>query len=327
MLEASLEYEAGGETAKITKPVTLEVLDAVDVTVTLENSLLQTKPDFNILVTLRNNSGKRERGRVRLELPKKWKSRPSSHSFDLKNIYDSKKFRFTVGMPDDDPDGAHTVRAAVKRRRRGTLGSMAELKLHKSFRNHLVRYSFDKGIEGDFAITEGPYKVGLSREKPFAGPACLKLQDNGGSHYGRVWMFNSEILNLSGEKRDDIRYSYNTEDYPIIDFHMRTNARDSSLGIHIILDDDETGYGIILNGKWDKELSPRPMIGRAGFVPDGKWQHVVIDLDKILDEYLGNIPHRVLEIKFGDTREMDFGWWAGMDKYTHLIDEFSIRKR
>ncbi len=68
-------------------------------------------------------------------------------------------------------------------------------------------------------------------------------------------------------------------------------------------------------------------MGRADFAPDGRWRHVVIDLDRMLDEYLGDVPHRVMGIKFGDTRDVDFGWWSDADRQEHDIDEFSIRRR
>ena len=159
------------------------------------------------------------------------------------------------------------------------------------------------------------------------GLSCLSISDEGGSHYGHVWMFSHEILSPSGPIQEGADYTYDTDDYPIIDFKLRSNAAGSSLGLHVILDDGKPGYGIALTGEWDDELSPRPMIGRIDFIPDGKWQHIIIDLRKILDEYLGDIPHRIIGIKFGDTRQMDFGWWTGPDKHEHFIDEFMIRKR
>ena len=327
MLKAVMAYGIAGKTRTITKPVPLDVRDTVGVTAMPEHSALQTQREFDVLVELRNNSAKRERGTVRLELPRKWKSRPSSHGFDLKKTGDSKTVRFTVHMREHDPDGSYVIEAVAETKARKALRSTSELRLNAFSGTPLIAYSFDKGIERDFAITEGAYKVGISRDKPFAGLACLKIEDEGGSHYGHVWMFSKETLSPIGKTRDQVHYSYDTDDYPIIDFRLRSASTDSNLGIHVVLDDNKPGYGILINGKWDRELSLRPMIGRIDFVPDGKWRHIVIDLDSILDDYLGDVTHRVIGIKLGDTRELDFGRWTGTGKREHFIDEFSIRKR
>ena len=106
-----------------------------------------------------------------------------------------------------------------------------------------------------------------------------------------------------------------------------SDSSDASLSVIVTLDDNKPGYGIVLCGNRDKLISMYPIISKAAVPADGKWQRVVIDIDKALDEYLGNIPHRIVKMRIGDMREMDFGWWKDTDKRTFYIDEFSIRKR
>ena len=326
MAKASMEYEVSGEVMTVTKPVPLHVLDPVGVTIRLPHSALITTQEFDITVMLQNDVGGRQRGSVALELPKRWKSRPSSYRFRFDNAGESKVFMFKVKIHKDAPDGPYEIGAVVKRKGRKAIGSSARLQLFKSFDKHLVRHSFDRAIEGGFAVTEGLYKVSLTSEQAFSGTACLKIQDDGGSRYGHVWMYRQELTRSGGKERAT-QYSYDTNDYPIIDFRLRSSAGDANLGIHVILDDGRSGYGIILSGEWDRERSSRPLVGRADFAPDGRWRHVVIDLDRMLDEYLGDVPHRVMGIKFGDTRDVDFGWWSDADRQEHYIDEFSIRRR
>jgi hypothetical protein len=201
------------------------------------------------------------------------------------------------------------------------------LHLRAASGRELLRYGFDRAIEGDFAVTEGPYRVGLSRENPLSGPGCLKVADSGGSHYGHVWMFNERIFAGPSNRGGDFLFSFDTADYPVLDFGLRSRAANADLALHILLDDGEPGYVVMLSGEFADALCPRKMIGRFAFVADGAWHRLAVDLDGLLDDYLGDIPHRVTGLKFGDTREMDFGWWTGSDRNEYFVDDFSIRKR
>ena len=335
VLNAILDYEVGAEKFSIRKPVVFDIRDAVEATITPENTGLISKPEFNLVVNLRNNTGIRERGEVKLELPDKWKAHPSSYEFDMRGLNETREFKYAITMKDDIPDGDFAIGTFLKIKNRKTRGPAAVCHVRKSFGVNLLKYSFDKGIEGDFAITYGLYKVSLSREMPFAGAGCLKVEDEGGSHYGHVGMFSQGIFRPEME-RGNSSYAFDTEDYPVIDFYLRYDSPDVNYGLRVVLDDNSAGYGIVLNGEWEKSFYeemesestvPVPVINKTLIPADGKWHRVVIDLDKALDEYLGNVPHRVVKIKFGDTCEMDFGWWKDNDRRTFHIDEFAIRKR
>lgn len=335
IFNAILDYQIGDGKFSINKPIVFDIRDAVEASISPENSGLISKPEFNVAVTLRNNTGERERGEVELELPDKWKARPSSYDFDMMGLNETREFKFTITIKNDIPDGDYAVVLSLKIKNRRIKNPAAVCHLRKSFGSILLKYTFDKGIEGDFAVTDGLYKVSLSRETPFAGAACLKVEDEGGSHYGHVGMFSQD--NLRPDAGDSgISYTFDTKDYPIIEFYLMHDSPDVNLGIRVILDDNTAGYGIVLNGEWDRSFYEEmhgkskiscPVINKTLIPSDGKWHRVTIDLDKALDEYLGNMPHRVMKIKIGDTREMDFGWWKDSNKRTFYIDEFSVRKR
>ena len=324
-LAMALSYEIGETSFSLGKPLPVDVRNPVEVKLERKGSSLITRHEIEIELRVTNRSGIRERGKVELDLPSGWKAKPSSMSFDLRSLGQSETVRIRLRISDDVQDGDAVITANSELKKRKSIEPSSELRLRTSFSKYLVRSRFDGAIEGGFAMTEGLYKVGLSRDDPAMGASCLVVDNGGGSKYGHVWMFDQAQL-MSGTSKQTGDYSFRTSDYPMLDFMLSCGDREQNLGILISLDTGET-CGIVVNGEWDKLMSPGRMIGRADFTADGKWRRVAVNMEEILDDYFGNVPHHVSEIKFGDVRQLDHGWWTGTDNTEFFLDEFSIRKR
>lgn len=328
-LHCTVRYTAEGDAERtLEKPVLIPVFDAVGVKVRVDGAELLLTPEQTLVVTVTNNLGEPVRGRVAPVLPAGWQVQPAAAEFSLDRLDEWAEFRFAVRVPPEQPDGALWL--AARATLAGRTGPPAEGGVHvsKRFDPVLLRADFEEGIDGDFGcIYQGLYDVQLWRNDPAEGRACLQISDRGGQRFGHVYAFGKHTFRPAEIVPFDTEYTYDTRLYPRVEFwfKMLPESRYDNLGLSVVLDDTENGYGVLINGVWEQQWAPKVMIGRVeGFVADGQWHHVVIDLDRMLDAYLGDTSHHVKELYLGDTRSFSSGWWPDYRHHAHYLDDFRI---
>lgn len=316
---ATIEF---GERQSVEKPVPLPVFDPVNVSIRIEGSgIIQTLRQ-KVVITLSNNQEKEVSGEVVLALPDGWASEPASAYFSLTALDTTADAEFYINVPESVAKGWNKIGASIKVDGIETV-SYGELPVLVSLEDTLVHQDFENGIGGSFSFVDGMYNVSANVSGAKEGQRCLQIVDRGGSHYGHVFMFGP------GERPAPVpagtEYSYDTKLYPFVEFWLKTNARDANLGIQIVLDDGDDGYGVLINGIWEQQWLPRILIGRAeGFIPDGEWHLIKVNIDEMLDRLLGKTSHFVKELQFGDTRGFASGWSWSFDYNRYYIDGFRI---
>jgi HEAT repeat protein len=140
----------------------------------------------------------------------------------------------------------------------------------------------------------------------------LCVQDAGGMRWGRVSVFKG------GEM------GYEVSAYPYLDFFLKTEAS-HTLALVVTL---STGKrcAILLAGPYGEQWGESVELPRAKFIPNGKWQRVVYDLNSALKKTLGEGPHYVVDIAFGDTRQFSSNQWQTPDRFSHYVDDFRITR-
>ncbi len=329
----SVAYVKNGETHTETRPVPVHVFDPVDVTLSIDGSSLLTKPHAIASVVVHSNLSKRARGAVRLTLPDGWKASPAKHTFKLNEQDDETRLSFKLTLPPDAASTTYVLRAIAEVGAAKGVISKGAHQVQVALGDALIYEDFEHGIPSDFGHTSGLYKVQLAREDEgtpvaFKGSTCLRIQDSGGARYGHVRMFGADRFWPAGRRKPHSTYTYDTNDYPIIEWWMRSDGRDANLGLNVALETDrgQKRYGVLLHGFWEQQWDFSRKIGAVDFPADGRWHKVTINLDELLDNYLGNEAHLVREVTLGDTRVFASGWWSDAHKYTHYLDEFTIRK-
>jgi len=322
-------YERNGQTVTLAKPVTVPIFDAVGVKVRIEGSEVLTTPEHALLVTVSNNLSEPAKGEVAPALPKEWKVEPKSARFELAGLDQEQVLRFKLKIGDKAPDGPVWLKATAKLDRKDALPAEGSLFVTKRFDPVLVQAGFEDGIDGDLAFTDALYDVQLCRTDPAVGRGCLQISDRGGQRFGHVNAYGRQSFKPAEIVPADTAYYYDTKVYPIVDFWFKMDAdsQEDNIGLGIVLDDGESGYGVLINGFWEQQWVPRVMVGQAaGFKADGKWHHIVLNLDEMLDKYLGDTSHHVSELWLGDTRTFSSGWWYDYRHHKHYLDEFQIRR-
>ncbi len=329
----SISYTRDGTPHVLERPVPVHVLDPVSVTLNIDGSSLLTSPHATACVVVHNNLSTRARGTLRLELPEGWTASPATERFTLDEQDDETRVEFELTLPPDAASTTHVLRAVAEVGAATGVTSQAAHQVQVALGDALVHEDFEHAIPSDFAHPHGLYKVELARDEydvpiAFKGSTCLKVQDGGGSRYGYVRMFGTDRFWPAGRRKPHTTYTYDTNDYPIVEWWMRSDGRDANLGVHVRLDTDrgQQYYGVLLHGLWEQHWDFSRRLDTVDFPTDRRWHKITINLDELLDNYLGNEPHIVRELRFGDTRVFASGWWFAPHKYRHYIDEFSIRK-
>ena len=329
----TVTYTVGGEPRTLSRPVPITVFDPVDVTVNMAGSSLLTKPQATAAVVVHNNLTKAARGSVRLELPAGWTAKPAKQSFELAKQDDEVRVEFALTIPPDAASTTYVLRAVAEAGAARGVTSAGTHQVQVALGDALVYEDFEHEIPADFCMPGGLYKVCLARQEgnepvAYKGSTCLLAQDSGGSRYGHVSMFGKDRFWPAGRRKPNTTYTFDTNDYPIIEWWMRSDARDANLGLNLRLetDRDQKIYGVLLHGLWEQQWDPSRRLDTVEFATDQRWYKITINLDELLDAYLGDEPHQVSEIRFGDTRIFASGWWFDASKYGHYIDEFTIRK-
>ncbi|MBN1918491.1 MAG: HEAT repeat domain-containing protein, partial [Verrucomicrobia bacterium] len=329
----AVSYTIDGERRTLSRPVPIPVFDPVDVTLNINGSSLLTTPHATAVVLVQNNLTKTARGSVRLDLPKGWTAKPAKQSFALAKQDDEVRVEFALTLSPDTPSTTVVLRAVADVGAARGVTSTGEHQVQVALGDALIDEDFEHEIPSDFAVTNGLYKVSLAhqdRAEPVAykGSTCLLVQDSGGARYGHVYMFGKDRFWPAGRRKPHTTYTFDTNDYPIVEWWMRSNAVDANLGINVRIETghDQRWCGVLLHGLWEQQWDHSQRIATIPFTPDRRWHKITINLDELLDAYLGDEPHLVSEIRFGDTRIFASGWWFDASKYSHYIDEFTIRK-
>jgi HEAT repeat protein len=315
-------YDKDGTTHTVTKPVPINLADAVGIQIRVEGPELIQVPKQTVTVTVTNNLDRPVSGLLEPKFPKGMSVKPRSVRFDLAALDQTKSFTFDVTVSNLAADGWLTLAAEASVP--GEATCHGELDVNKCFSDVLVFEDFENGIGGDFGYTNAHYQVALDRSSAKFGRQCLHVYDRGGARYGHVYCFGRSFL--PKKALPDTQYFYDTNVYPIVDFWFKTDAKNDNLGLHIVLDNGENGYGVLLNGFWVQQWVPHVMIGQADFTADGEWHHIVLNIDELLDQVVGDTSHFVREMFIGDTRTFASGWWYFFDAHHHYIDNFQIRR-
>jgi HEAT repeat protein len=329
-LDSTVTYTDGGQTRTLHKPVLIPVFDTVGVKVRIDGSEVLTTPAQTLVVSVTNNVGGPVGGLVFPEVPEGWSLERAEAPFNLERLDDTQEIRFAMRIPVDQPDGAVWLKTTAKLgHRSGPIGE-GGVHVYKRFDSVLLLADFENGIDGDFAfIRDGLYDVQLWRNDPAVGKACLRISDRGGQRFGHVYAYGRHTFKPAEIVPMDAEYTYDTRAYPYVDFwfKMEPESKYDNIGLSVVLDDQEDGYGVLINGVWDQQWAPKVMVGRAaGFEPDGQWHHIAINLDEMLDAYLGDTSHYVKELYLGDTRTLSSGWWPDYRHHAHYLDHFQIRR-
>ena len=315
-------YEKDGATHTVSKPVPINLVDAVGIEIRVEGPELIQVPSQTATITVTSNLDRPVSGMLLPKFPRGISVRPRGVRFNLAALDATQSFTFDVTVSNRANEGWLTFVAEANVP--GEATCRGELDVYKSFSDRLVDVDFEDGIGGDFGNTNAHYQVKLDRGAAKFGRQCLHVFDRGGQRYGHVSCFGRSFW---PEKRlPDTQYVYDTNVYPIVDFWFKTDAKTDNLGLHIVLDNGETGYGVLLNGFWVQQWVPRVMVGQADFTADGEWRHIVLNIDEMLDQVLGDTSHFVSDILIGDTRTFSSGWWYFFDAHHHYIDNFQIRR-
>jgi HEAT repeat protein len=324
---ATVRYEGIGSSAgEVEKPIPINLFDPVGLEVRLDGSELIQVRNQRASVEVRNNLPEQVEGTLHPTFPKGYSVQPESVRFSLDGLDDTNTFWFDVRVDDTAKEGWDTLSAEATLDALPGRVSKGTLPIYKSFGYDLVFQDFESGVGGDFGFTDALYQVRLSRTGAKFGKQCLEIYDRGGARFGHVWCFGRSILPKSPQPKDT-QYTYDTKVYPYVVFWFKSEGSHDNLGLHIVLDDGEEGYGVLINGLWEQQWTPRMMIGQAGgFKADGEWHRIAINLDEALDGVLGKTSHFVKEILIGDTRAFASGWWSYYDVHHHYIDNFAIRK-
>lgn len=330
---AAVTYTKDGETRTETRPLPVNVFNPVDLTLNIDGSSLFTEPRASAYVVVHNNLDRRARGTVRLVLPDGWQASPAKQSFKLGKRDDEVRLEFKLTLPPGAASTTYVLRATAAVGAARGITSEGAHQVQVALGDALVSEDFEHGIPSDFGHAWGLYNVVLVSDEDgtpvaFKGSTCLRVRDSGGARYGNVQMFGTDRFWPAGRRKPHTTYTYDTNDYPIIEWWMRSDGRDANLGLHVILDTDrrQKRYGVLLHGLWEQQWDYARQVGTVDFPTDKRWHRITINLDELLDGYLGNEPHRVAKVSFGDTRGFASGWWFDAHKYTHYIDEFSVRK-
>jgi len=339
---ASVTYTKDGTTHTVTKPVPIPVFDPVDVTLNIDGSSLLAKPSATATVIVHNNLDERARGTVRLALPEGWKASPAKQSFKLDQQDDETQLEFELTLPPNAASTSYVLRAHADVGAARGITSEGVHQVQVALSDALIYESFDHTIPSDLGYSrKGAYKVNLGMrevdmvriiiEHPpaYKGSACLKIQDGGGSRYGYVNIFGIDRFWPAGPYKPNTSYSYDTNDFPVVEWWMRSDAGDdANLGLNVTLETDHgpRNLGVLLHGVWQQQWDPARKIGEVDFIADNRWHRITINLDKLLDDYLGNETHLIKDMRFGDTRRAASTAWGDPHRYTHFIDELSIRK-
>jgi HEAT repeat protein len=312
---------------ELRKLVPINLSDPLGIEIRVDGSELLQARRQRVRMEVRNNLAEAVAATLRPTFPNGYTVSPSSVNLTLDGLDDSKEFWFDVEIGDAAREGWETLTAEATTRNRPGLVSIGALPVYKSFGDDLVFEDFENGCGGDFAFTNAHYQVRLSRQGPKFGKQCLEIFDRGGARYGQVTCFGRSILPKSPQPKDT-QYTYDTKVYPYVVFWFKTSHKNDNLGLHIVLDDGENGYGVLINGFWEQQWVPRMMVGQAdGFEADGEWHRIVLNIDEALDGVLGKTSHFVREMDFGDTRTFASGWWYYYDAHHHYMDNFAIRKK
>ena len=329
-LESGVTYSIGGEERTLSKPVLLPVFDAVGVKVRVEGPELLTAPEQTVVVTVTNNVSAPSTGEVTPAVPAGWTVEPARAPFELPGLDDVQELRFRMHIGSKVPDGPVWLKAVAKLDASGSPLAEGGVHVYKHFAPVLLRATFEDGIDGDFGfIYQGLYDVQLSRDEPAVGDACLQVSDRGGQRFGHAYAYGKHTFKPGEIVPYDTDYSYDTRMYPLLDFwfKMEAESRFDNIGLSVVLDDEEGGYGVLINGEWEQQWAPKVMVGRVeDFRADGQWHHIVINLDEMLDAYLGDTSHYVKEMYIGDTRSFSSGWWSDYRHHKHYLDEFQVRR-
>lgn len=327
-LFCTVTYTREGKPGSVGKPLIVPIFDAVAVKVQVEGSELLITPQQAIAVSLANNLSKPVKGTVAFKVPEGWTIEPPSAPFALQGLDDMQELRFALRISGEAPDGPAWLRAVAFVEAEDVLPAEGGVHVYKRFDPILLCADFEEGIDGDFGIIyQGLYDVELWRRDPAEGRACLKISDRGGQRFGHVCAYGKHTFKPKEIVPYDTEYTYDTRIYPYVDFwfKMEPGSRYDNIGLSIVLDDHENGYGVLINGEWEQQWSPKVMVGRVkGFEADGQWHHVAIDLDEMLDAYLGDTSHYVKELYLGDTRSFSSGWWSSYTRHSHYLDRFQI---
>ncbi|MFV0387441.1 MAG: NEW3 domain-containing protein [Pyrinomonadaceae bacterium] len=128
LLEAKTALTINGETFEYTQPVEYRYADDIrgeirrelnvvpKVTIGLESDLLiapkaDTASTYNVVITAKNNTPAGISGKLKLDLPKGWKSKPDSGNFSLPNSGNSTAVTFDVTIPRTAKIGDYPIRA------------------------------------------------------------------------------------------------------------------------------------------------------------------------------------------------------------------------
>ncbi len=171
-------YEKDGETHTLSKPVPINLVDAVGIEIRVDGPELLQVPKHKVTIKVTNNLDRAVAGTLRPKLPKGFRIKPRSHKINLSALDESQTFTFDMNISTRAPEGWLTLAAETKVP--GEATCRGELDVYKSFSDTLVNEDFENGVGGDFGYTNAHYQVRLNRQAAKFGRQCLEVFDRGG---------------------------------------------------------------------------------------------------------------------------------------------------
>jgi hypothetical protein len=172
------------------------------------------------------------------------------------------------------------------------------------------------------ASSPGEWRASSLRGSAAVGDGFLRLNDGGGSRFGRHYLLGPSAL------------TYDTKQFPYLTFAVRlpppaavgvaatTKAR-AALNIKV----DEHTVSLMLRGRFVRAWDRRRELPGAGHDPAATgWQRVRYDLDAALDAVLGPGNHRVSAIDVGDPRALCSNRFTGPDTADIDLDDFAVAR-
>ncbi len=316
IVRVDVEAERGGEKIRVGKELKVEVQSPVSMRIyQTGTSVVKGGTEREIIAHIRNNVGFVGKVRVILRGDKGIQIRRKEKEITLVPTQKDVEVKFTARFPRVSANKEMGISATLVPEEKGLARSSAKMSVIVGAKR-LIHNNFEKGFDG-WQKRIGVYSVEHGIGKEMNGKGYAIVDDGGGCRYGSVRIFGPR----KGEEKKWTT-SYDTKDYPFLDFYVATKSDSNSA---VIVKADGQYYAIVLTGKFIEQWGNRKELANLHIVADGKPQHIVYNLDEALDKMVPEGSHRVEEILFGDTKTHSSNQWRGEDIHIYKFDDFVVR--
>ncbi len=322
------------ESETIEKLVALRIDEPIEVRASLRGlpelgiPVLATREQM-LDVTLSNRLVERVSAEIEIESPPGWSmpstdgnGQPTESSLSLEPE-STGRLEARLRLPDGVADGDSSIRVTARVPGAAWPATTVVKPVRIALGPTLSVQSFESDL-GSFALPldagfngAGAYRVSKETASPLSGAASVRVEDQGGAHYGHVHVFGS------GPSGSPAAPVYNTKDFPFIEFLVRTES-DQPTALLVTVDRNVTCA--MLTGGYCEQWERRLLLPPLPFKPSPEPTRVVYSLDEALDKALGKSDHFVTRIDFGDPRAFVSNPWTGPDVKVYWFDDFTIRR-